>query len=96
LLALILGYEDEAFALARVHSLAIVVEALASALTLAAMIKATATAVANIAPLVVAFNFVTLCSVTRLKVRNNRGGTVSGETCSHVRHANIEDIVRKT
>lgn len=37
LLAFILGYQDEALALARVHRLAFVVEALASALTLAAI-----------------------------------------------------------
>jgi hypothetical protein len=37
LLAFILRYQDEALALARVHRLAFVVEALASALTLAAI-----------------------------------------------------------
>ena len=37
LLAFVLGYQNEAFAFARVHRLAVVVEALASALTLAAI-----------------------------------------------------------
>src|ERR1700688_2287060 len=36
------------------------------------------------------------CSITRLKGWNNRCGTVSGETCSHVSNTNIEDVVRKT
>src|ERR1700722_6681934 len=35
------------------------------------------------------------CSITRLKGWNNRGGTVSGEACPHVRNTNIEDVVRK-